>query len=465
MRAAISVVLGLLVLAAAALAVLVGSAPRAGVPARADLRIAHATLIEPGVRRRRDQTLSIHDGRVAAIEPSLPGETGGLWDGLFAMPGLVDLHVHLPPPFLPAELRATLVLFLEHGVTTVRDAGSPWAWSLRTRDEVEAGDLAGPRVFSCGPLLVGQESWPGAVVLDDVREVRRVIDGLRRQRVDCVKVLDTVSPAVAAALREEAHATGLRLIGHVPSASNRLLLDEVQHLTGLEAVLRTRHPAALAKAVADSLAEPAAHTPTLVVLERFARASEGRIVCGGPCSFLPRYFQTVLWDPHRIPALAAMLIDLGFTPRERFEAAKQVVGALAKGGVTILAGTDSPTFYNVPGASLHEEIALLHEAGLSAEEALAAATTRAYEALRGGRSGRIEPGEAADLVLLRSDPILAIEAHMPLDVAAVVVDGRLYSSEALGSRLHEFERFFGGSAYAGFVDACVRFLFPGAEPP
>jgi imidazolonepropionase-like amidohydrolase len=465
MRAAIGVVLGVLLLAVAALAVLVGSVPRAPVPARADLRIARATLIEPGVRRRSDQTLSIHDGRVAAIEPSRPGETGGLWDGLFVMPGLVDLHVHLPPPFLPAELRATLTLFLEHGVTTVRDAGSPWAWSLRTRDEVEAGDLAGPRVFSCGPLLVGQEGWPGAVVIDEVREVRRVIEGLRRQRVDCVKVLDTLSPPVAAALREEAHATGLRLIGHVPSASDRLLLDEVQHLTGLEAALRTRHRAALEKAVADSLAEPAAHTPTLVVLERFARASEGRSGCAGPCRFLPRYFQTVLWDPHRIPALAAMLIDLGFAPRERFEGAKQMVGALAQGGVTILAGTDSPAFYNVPGASLQEEIALLHEAGLSAEEALAAATTRAYEALPGGRSGRIEPGEAVDLVLLRSDPILAIEARMPLDVAAVVVDGRLYPSETLASQLQEFERFFEGSAYAGLIEAGVCFLYPGAEPP
>jgi len=463
MRAALLAGVGALLLAGGLLAALIGSVPRVEVPEQADLRIAHATVREPGVARRTEQTLTIGSGRIVSVAPSVHGEVGSAWDGLFVMPGLVDLHVHLPPPFLPAELRATLLLFLAHGVTTVRDAGSPFAWSLGTRGRVAAGRVAGPRVFSCGPLLVGSESWPGAVVLDEVAEVKPAIERLRRQGVDCVKVLETVSPPVAAAIRAEAHAAGLRLIGHVPSASDRLLLDEVQHLTGLGAVLRTRHPAALAKAVEDSLTEHVAHTPTLVVLERFARASEGRVECNAACRFLPRYFETVLWDPRRTPALAIMVRDLGFAPRARFEAAKEVVGALARGGVTILAGTDSPTFYNAPGESLHEEMALLHEAGLSAEEAIAAATNRAEEVLGDPQPGRIEPGARADLVLLRGDPVEAVERGLPLDIAAVVASGRLYSREALATQVEEYERFFRESAYARVVEAGVRRAFPGVE--
>jgi imidazolonepropionase-like amidohydrolase len=462
---AIGLAVGLvaLVLAAVGAATLIASIPAAPFPERGEARIAHATLVEPGVRRRVDRTLVVRGGRIASIEPSGHGERAGPWDGLFVMPGLVDLHVHVPPAALPAELRATLLLFLAHGVTSVRDAGAPWAWGLGVRSRVEAGALAGPRVFSCGPLIVGRESWPGATVLTEPSEVGRVIERLRGQRVDCVKLLDSVSPDVASAIWDAAHRAGLRVIGHVPSTSEGLIVDEVQHLTGLEAALRTRHPAALAKAAADSLAAHAAHTPTLVVLERFARASEGQPSCDASCGFLPRYFPTVLWDPERIPALGAMVSDLGFSPRERCESAKRVVRALADGGVRILAGTDSPTFYNVPGASLHEEIALLHEAGLSAEEALATATTWAAEALGVEGLGRIEPGAPADLVLLRSDPIESIETGRSLDIAAVIVRGELYAPAELDLVLREYEQFFADSAYATAAEALARAVFPGVD--
>lgn len=465
MRMAVRVAAALLFGLAAALAWLIASVPRAAVPGRAGFSIAHATLVEPAVGRRSDQTLRVRDGRIAAVEPSGPEEKGGAWDGLYVIPGLVDLHVHLPPRLLPPELRAVLLLFLAHGVTSVRDAGSPWSWSLTTRREVNGARLAGPRVFSCGPLLVGVASTPGAIVIDDPSAAREVIARLRAERVDCVKVLDNVSQEVATAVRDAAHDSGLRVIGHVPTASSRPLLDEVQHLTGLESTLRTRHPAAVAKAVEDSLEGGTAHTPTLVLLERFARASEGEKGCRASCAALPGYFESVLWDPARIPVLAAMTEDRGFAPRARFEAAKAMVGALEVGGVTILAGTDSPLFYNLPGASLQEEVALLHEAGLTAENALAAATTRAAAALPGSRSARLAVGEPADLVLLGTDPIAAIEAGRPFDIAAVVVGGRLYSSESLAAELRELQQFFDSSIYSASADVAIRFLIPGSSPP
>jgi imidazolonepropionase-like amidohydrolase len=142
-----------------------------------------------------------------------------------------------------------------------------------------------------------------------------------------------------------------------------------------------------------------------------------------------------------------------------------VVRALSEGGVRILAGTDSPTFYNVPGASLHEEIALLHEAGLSAEESLAAATTWAAQALGKEGLGRIEPGAPADLVLLRRDPIDSIETTRSLDVAAVIAGGRLYTAGELALALREYEQFFADSAYAPGAEALVRALLPGNGDP
>ena len=108
MRGALAAGLSLPVLAVLGVAVLVASVPRAEMAAQRELRIAHATLIEPGIGRRRDQTLTIRAGRIAAVRRSEPSEEPSPWDGHFVMPGLVDLHVHLPPPVMPAELRATL---------------------------------------------------------------------------------------------------------------------------------------------------------------------------------------------------------------------------------------------------------------------------------------------------------------------------------------------------------------------
>jgi imidazolonepropionase-like amidohydrolase len=459
-RPVLGAIVGMLLAPLLVVGALLASVPRMQVPPPAEVRIAHATLVEPGVGRHNGQTVTVRSGRIASVAPSTSADAGGDWDGLFVMPGLVDLHVHLPPPVLPAELRATLLLFLAHGVTSVRDAGSPWGWSIGTRERVADGALPGPSVLSCGRFLTGETSWPGVVDLDGKSGVRAVIEELRSDGVDCVKVLDSIQPDVASAMREEAHAAGLRVIGHAPAASDRLLLDEVQHLTGLTVAMRTGHPAALEKAVVDSLAERVAHTPTLIVLERFARASEGRSRCDDACRFLPAYLPAVLWDPGRIPALAAQVSDLGFAPRERFEAAKRVVGALARGGVPILAGTDAPLFYTVPGDSLHEEIRLLHESGLSADEALAAATTRAALALGDPHGGDIVAGGRADLVLLRSDPVEAIERGLPLDVAAVIAGGRVYSRAELDAALRQFEDFFAGSVYAGVANAAAARLVP-----
>lgn len=164
----------------------------------------------------------------------------------------------------------------------------------------------------------------------------------------------------------------------------------------------------------------------------------------------------MLWDPERVPAIRAMVSDLGFAPRDRFEGARVMVAALARGGVPILAGTDSPTFYNVPGASLHEEIRLLHDAGLSPEEALAAATTRAAEALGDARAGRIEPGARADLVLLRSDPEEAVALGAPLGVVAVIAGGRPYPHARLEEALEELRGLFSGAAYTWACETIAR---------
>jgi imidazolonepropionase-like amidohydrolase len=107
----------------------------------------------------------------------------------------------------------------------------------------------------------------------------------------------------------------------------------------------------------------------------------------------------------------------------------QTVAALAEAGVPILAGTDTPNPFVVPGASLQQELELLTRAGLDIEGAWAAATWRAGEALRVQGLGTLAEGAPADLLVFRQDPTRDLAALASLET--VVADGRVYSKAAL----------------------------------
>jgi len=108
--------------------------------------------------------------------------------------------------------------------------------------------------------------------------------------------------------------------------------------------------------------------------------------------------------------------------------------------VKILAGTDTAAPFVYPGFSLHEELALLVQSGLTPMQALHAATSRAAEFMgKSATQGTIEKGKVADLVLLDADPLEDI--HNASHISAVVVRGRLLDSDALDALLSSVEQF------------------------
>jgi hypothetical protein len=124
--------------------------------------------------------------------------------------------------------------------------------------------------------------------------------------------------------------------------------------------------------------------------------------------------------------------------RKVFQKELEIVGAMQRAGVEILAGTDTINPYCYPGFSLHDELGLLVQSGLSPMEALQAATLNAARFMgREKELGSVEPGKLADLVLLDANPLQDI--HNTTKIRAVFANGHLFDRSALDKLLHDTE--------------------------
>jgi imidazolonepropionase-like amidohydrolase len=124
--------------------------------------------------------------------------------------------------------------------------------------------------------------------------------------------------------------------------------------------------------------------------------------------------------------------------RQALQKMLEVVRTMHKAGVQMLAGTDPPTRDVFPGFSLHDELGLLVEAGLTPQEALRTATSNAAKCLGLAQShGTIEKGKAANLVLLDADPLVDIANTKK--IAGVVAAGKFFPRAALDEMLHKTE--------------------------
>jgi imidazolonepropionase-like amidohydrolase len=121
----------------------------------------------------------------------------------------------------------------------------------------------------------------------------------------------------------------------------------------------------------------------------------------------------------------------GFALRDELLAqSMHVVGKMEAAGVPILAGTDSTAPYIIPGFALHQELALLVQAGLTPMQALQAATRNPADFLgKLETQGTIEPGKTADLLLLDANPLEDI--HNTQKIRALILRGKLLDRTTL----------------------------------
>ncbi|HSJ99526.1 MAG TPA: amidohydrolase family protein [Myxococcota bacterium] len=435
--------------------------PPLAMPAQGAV-LGAVTVVNPGQGRAARRSVVVEGGRIAAIRDP-QGSDPGRWADRTVLPGLIDMHVHFPPPTGLGQTELFALLFLAHGVTTVRDAGDvDGTATAPARDGPREGRFPGPRVYACGPFLDGPEPlWKNSIVARDFAQGAAAVERIADAGLDCVKAYDQLPPEALAGVKEQAAKRGLPVIGHVPRRTTyfEAALDDVQHLTGFARRDDDLRPfpqvldtwpafdrAAMAQAARRTAAAGIANTPTMVVVDRLVAAREiARAGSEPDVQMLPRLYRDALWtrEGNRL---------LGSARPEDFDLLEQVlarelelVRALHAAGAELHVGTDVLNPFVVPGAAMRRELELFVEAGLTPEDALAAATTVPGKFL--GREqepllGTVAEGAPADLLVFRRDPTADL-ANLDT-IEAVIADGRLYTREMLEEQRARYDEYARG---------------------
>jgi hypothetical protein len=386
--------------------------------------------------------------------------------GKYLIPGLWDMHVHeIFGDWLPRNEEIIPLLFLANGITGVRDMGGDLEPLKQWRDEIASGKMLGPRMVISGPMLDGPvPQFPSSLPISNAADGRKAVDDLNKGGADFIKIQSLIPREGYFAAADEAKKLGIVFVGHVPDrvrvveASNAGQ-KSVEHLTGVfegcstaedelmmqprgpgrGRFLSTYDPKRAKDLIALFVMNQTWQVPTLY-WERGEWLIEQTISGLDP---LEKY-APVAWKKRTWPMFTSDIIKHWSTDpisdRERFvQRELKMVGDMNRAGVPLMAGTDTAAGVRVyPGFSLHDELGLLVQAGLTPVQALQTATINPARFLGFAHSGVIAKDKRADLVLLDANPLDDIRNTKK--IRSVVLAGRYFSRDDLDGFLHRVER-------------------------
>src|SRR5260370_5755893 len=352
--------------------------------------------------------------------------------GLFLIPGLWDMHVHLVfGDWFPDAKDISLPMFRGNGVTRVRDMGSELDIVQGWRNEIEGGQLLGPRIYTSGPMLDGPKPrFPSSVAIATPEDAHRAVADLKRRGADFIKLQSLIPREAVFAIAEESKKQEIPFEGHVPDAVRASEMSEAgmrsfEHLIGIfegsspaedeflkgnktEGKFLATYDATRAAALAEMLAENQTwQCPTLVwerggnLIDVSDFSKDERV------KYVPTSWKKQNWNSFTDEITQGYGTDDLGTRKKFIEKELEVVGMLRKAGVPFLAGTDTPAGVHIfPGYSLHEELQRFVAAGFTPLEALQTATINPARFFGiEDQPGAGETGKPADLVLLSANPL------------------------------------------------------------
>jgi len=217
-----------------------------GSDANSTLAFIHVNVIDAtGAPMQSDMTVIVKNQHIVAVAKnghvrvSIHARVVNA-RGKYLIPGLWDMHVHTVfGDWLPRNEKITLPLFVANGVTGVRDMGGDLAVLKEWRSEIAAGTLLGPRMIIAGPMLDGPvPRFPSSAPVANATDGRRVVDDLKAQGVDFIKIQSLIPRDGYFAAADEARKLGIPFVGHVPdtvraSEASDAGQKSIEHFTGI----------------------------------------------------------------------------------------------------------------------------------------------------------------------------------------------------------------------------------------
>ncbi len=397
------------------------------------IAFANVTVI-PMDRERAlpDQTVIVRGERIEAIGPSasvqIPaGATRIDGRGKFLLPGMAEMHAHIPngPNATEADMHRTLLLFAGNGITTIRGMlGEPR--HLPLRQAVLKGAVIGPTIFTSG-VSFNQNTAKAADV------AVKMVQDQKAAGYDFLKIHPGVPRDVFDAVAAEANKLGLPFSGHVPAdvGLERALsakFRSIDHMDGyFEFAVKPNAPvdlknpgffgvnftehldqARLAKAVADTKRAGVWIVPTQGLLEIFMSMATPEELAKRPgVEFMPPQL-VAAWTKQR----QGFMAQPGFNKQnnDRFlQERRKLLKALHDAGVDIILGSDAVQTFSVPGYSIFNEMNAMALAGLKPYDIYVTGSRNVARFFnREKESGTIAVGKIADLVLVDADPLVTV---------------------------------------------------------
>ena len=359
-----------------------------------------------------NQTVVITGDRITAVGPAktakVPdGATRIDGQGKYLMPGLAEMHGHIPGGNAPREfVDNVLFLYVAGGVTTVRGMqGAPGQIDLR--EAAKRGEIVAPNLYLAGPQFSG----------GSVKSAEDAIARVKQQKSegwDLLKVQEGLSVPAYDAMAKTAKQVGIRFGGHVPDDVGLLhAMDMGQetfdHIDGyveqLDGRARPVEDKALQDLVQRTKKAGAWIVPTMfvwetlqgpVTLESRTGLAELRYMPPPQVEQWTKGLDSRLKNPQYNAAQAKLHIDNRM----------KILKALQDGGARILLGSDAPQQFNVPGFSIHREMRRMADAGISAYEVVKSGTANVGQYFKAQDAfGTIAVGQRADLILVDANPL------------------------------------------------------------
>jgi imidazolonepropionase-like amidohydrolase len=407
-----------------------------------------------------NQTVVIRNGQIAAVGER--GKTkynnGALVidaKGKYLIPGLAEMHAHIPPIDNMEPMKDALLLFAVNGVTTIRGMlGHPRHLELRSK--LQSGEILGPRFYTSGPSLNGNSVKSAAQASDSVRSQKNA-------GYDFMKLHPGLTKENFAALVNTAKEVNMPFAGHVSyDVGVWRAIDAgyatIEHLDGFVESLvpgieniteqqngifgmfsadkaDTSRITALMKALRDKNIWV---VPTQALAERWFTPDKD------PESFRNEP-EMIYMPPNTVNAWVNSKKNLMSHPQydaasvTRFVALRRkLINACSKNGVGLLLGSDAPQVFDVPGFSVHHELKYMVEAGLTPYQALQMGTVNVGRFYNKQDMGVIRPGAIADLILLNGNPLTDI--NQTKNIYGVMLNGKWLTKEWIDATLKKLEK-------------------------